>query len=135
MKLLSWNIRGCNNPLKKQLLKRKIQLENPAILFRQETKCSSEDMESLCKRIWKGAKIVVNDAAGAVAGISMLWNPNLVSITNTCATRYLISAWFHILRTEVRGVVSNAYGPFKKKQKGSFLEDIHNTKDWIGHEH
>ena len=107
-------------------------MENPAILFLQETKCSSEDMESLGKRFWKGARVVTTDATGVARGIKFLWNPNLVSIMNTCATRHLISAQFHILGFEVKGVVSNVYDPFQPSQKASFLEEIRHTKEWIG---
>lgn len=91
MKLLSWNIRGCNSPHKKRLLKRKIIMENPAILFLQETKCSSEEMERSRKRFWKGARVAAIDVVGVAGGIGMLWNPNLVSISKICATQFLIS--------------------------------------------
>ena len=97
MKLISWNIRGCNSPLKKRLLKRKISMEKPTIVFLQETKCSSEEMEKSTRRIWKGAQVAAIDVDGAAGGLGLLWNPNLVSISNICATRLIISAQFHIL--------------------------------------
>ena len=97
MKLISWNIRGCNSPLKKRLLKQKISMDKPTIVFLQETKCSSEEMEKSTRRIWKGAQVMAIDADGAVGGLGLLWNPNLVSISNICATRLIISAQFHIL--------------------------------------
>ena len=78
---------------------------------------------------------MATNAAGVAGGIKLLWNPNLVSIMNACAMRHLISAWFHILGTEVKGVVSNVYGPFQPSQKASFLEEIRHTKEWIGQEH
>lgn len=72
MKLLSWNIRGCNSPIKKKLLKRKIQMESPTILFLQETKCSSEEMEILGKRFSKGARVAATDASCATGGLGVL---------------------------------------------------------------
>ena len=65
----------------------------------------------------------------------MLWNPNMVSITNICASRHLISTQFHILRTTIEGVITNVYGPFQLAQKPTFLEEIHNTKEWVGREY
>ena len=124
MKLLSWNIRGYNNPLKKRLLKRKIQMENPALLFLQETKCNSEEMDILGRHFWKDARIVATDTIGVAGGLGVLWNPNLVSITNLCATRYMISSWFQVLGTIVRGVITNVYGPFQPSHKLAFLEEI-----------
>ena len=128
MKLLSWNIQGCNNPLKKRLLKRKIQMENLGILFLQETKCSSEELESIGMRFWKGARIVETDATGAAGGIGLLWNPNVVSITNINTTRHIISTQFHILGTVVKGVITNIYGPFQLAPKQAFLDEIHDME-------
>ena len=51
MNIVSWNIRGCNSPLNKRLLKRKIEKENPTIVFLQETKCGSEEMIKIAKRV------------------------------------------------------------------------------------
>lgn len=51
MKTVSWNIRGCNSPLKKQLSKRKINKEKLTIVFLQETKCRSEEMIKITKRV------------------------------------------------------------------------------------
>ena len=57
----------------------------------------------------------------------MLWNPNLVIITNLSATRHLISTQFHILGTAVKGVITNVYDPLQPSQKATFLEEIHHT--------
>ena len=111
MKLLSWNIRGCNSPLKKRLLKRKIDKEKPAIVFLQETKCESEEMTKISKRVWKGAMVVARDAEGAAGGLALMWNPNLVSLYKLCSTSFSISGRFQILGTNIR-VVTNVYGPF-----------------------
>ena len=135
MKLLSWNIRGCNNPLKKRLLKRKIQMENPAILFLQETKCNSEEMDILGRHFWKDARIVATHAIGAAGGLGVLWNPNLVSITNLYATRYMISTRFHVLGTTVRGVITNVYGLFQSNHKLAFPEEICSIEEWVGKEY
>lgn len=78
---------------------------------------------------------MTTDAVGAVGGLGMLWNPNLVNIMNLCSTRHFISAWFHIIGIEVKGVVTNVYGPFQPSQKASFLEETHHTKEWVGQEH
>ena len=121
MKLLSWNIRGCNNPLKKRLLKRKIQMENLAILFLQETKCSSEELEGMGRRFWKGARIVAIDAEGAAGGIGLIWNLNVVSLTNINTTRHMILPWFHILGTVIKGVLTNVYGPLQLAPKQVFF--------------
>ena len=87
MKLISWNVTGYNSQLKKRLLRRKIQMDKPTILFLQETKCSSKDLGNFGKRFWKGVEIMALDVFGATSGLGLLWNPNLVSITNFVASR------------------------------------------------
>ena len=51
------------------------------------------------------------DANGAIGGLGILWNPILVSIHNFAASRNMLSAYFHILGTFVRGVITNVYAP------------------------
>ena len=135
MKLISWNIRGCNSPLKKRLLKRKIDKEKPTIVFLQETKCSSEEMTKISKRVWKGSKVVARDAKGAVGGLSLVWNPNLVSISNPCSTSFSISRRFQILGSNIKGVVTNVYGPFQPSKRSSFLSNLGSLKEWVDDAH
>ena len=86
MSLISWNVRGSNNQLKKRLLKRKIKLEKSAIVFLQETKCSGEELRNYSKIFWKGAETMSLDANGSTGGLGILWNPNHISLTNFVAS-------------------------------------------------
>ena len=131
MKVVSWNIRGCNNPLKKRLLKRKIDKEEPAIVLLQETKCGSEEMTKISKRVWKGTMVAAHDAEGAAGGLALMWNPNLVSLHNICSTSFSIFGRFQILGTNIQGVVTNVYGPFQTCKKVAFLANLGSLKEWV----
>ena len=72
-------------------------MESLAILFLQETKCSSEDLDIFGRQFWKGARVVAIDVVGSSGGLWILWNPNMVSLTNIFSSRHLISACLHIL--------------------------------------
>ena len=72
MKIISWNIRGCNHPRKWKTLARNIKQEKPDILFLQETKCNSELMEKIRDRIWKGSRAMALDAVGMDGGSAIL---------------------------------------------------------------
>lgn len=61
--------------------------------------------------------MAATDAVGVAGGIILLYNSNLISISNICAMCLLISTQFHILGMEVKGVVSNVYGPFQPSKK------------------
>lgn len=129
MKILSWTIRGCNNPLKKKFLKRMIDKEKPALVFLQETKCGSEEMTKISKQVWKGAMVVARDVEGVVGGLALMWNPNLVSISNLYSTSFSISRRFQILGSNILGVVTNIYGPFQPSKNSSFLSNLGSLKE------
>jgi len=124
MKIISWNVRDYNNKLKKRLLRRKIEMEKPIILFLQETKCSSEDLGNFGKRFWKGAEVMELDMTGATGGLGLLWSPKLLSMTNFVASRYMLSTCFDVLGISIRGVITNVYGPFQLAHKPTFLEEM-----------
>ena len=81
MKIVSWNIRGCNHPMKWNTLSRKVKQDMLDIIFLQETKCSTEGMEIIRDKIWKGSSIMALDANGKAGGITILWKPNVVYLT------------------------------------------------------
>ena len=64
MKIISWNIRGCNHPRNIKTLSRKMKQEKPDLLFLQETKCSFEFLMRISQRIWKGSSVMAMDAKG-----------------------------------------------------------------------
>ena len=114
MQITTWNIRGCNNVVKKRLLKRRIEKENSGIVFLQETKCSGEDLAKISQNVWKGSETIAIDAIGTTGGLGILWNPRVVTLSNFFSTNCSISADFHILGTKVRGIITNVYGPPKE---------------------
>ena len=110
-------------------------MEKPIIVFLHETKCSSEEMDKISMRVWKGAMVVARDAEGAAGGFSLLWNPNLVSISNLCTTSFSIFGRFHILGSDIKGVVTNVYGPFQPSKKLAFLSNLGSLKEWVDNDH
>lgn len=110
-------------------------MERPAILFLQESKCSSEDLETFGRQFWEGTKVVVVDAVGLMGGLGLQWNLNLLSLTNLITFCHLILACFHILGITVNGVITNVYGPFQLTQKPTVLEELQSLREWVGKEH
>ena len=83
-------------------------------------------MKSLGKRLWKGAKVVATDVASAVGGIRMLWNLNLVIITNTCAMHHYRADGCNRVKRAVQGSSDNAtkvvlHHTFKHDRRGKCL--------------
>ena len=76
MKLLSWNIRGLNNPQKQYAIKHLIAQEKIDCVLIQETKMSSSNFDKIAGYIWPGAGYLHRDSDGASGGIATMWNLN-----------------------------------------------------------
>ena len=76
MKLLSWNIRGLNNPQKQYAIKLLIVQEKLDCVLIQETKMSSSSFDKIANYIWPGAGYIHRSLDGASGGIATMWNLN-----------------------------------------------------------
>ena len=112
-------------------------MEKPGVVFLQETKCSEIYLKSIGGKAWKGCEIVAVDAIKADGCIGILWNLKEVFLYNFSKTQYSLSASFHIIGTDIRGFLTNVYGPPRAEQKVHFLDSLRmiNTltegKTWI----
>ena len=129
MKIISWNIRGCNSPLKTRILKRKIEVEQPWIILLQETKCSGEVLEKIARKAWPRCKRMAINASGSAGGLGILWNPNLVSLYGFRSTCFSMSCFYKIIGTSQVGFLSNVYRPSQSSRKLEFLDSLHGLKE------
>eukprot|EP00253_Pinus_taeda_P006105 PITA_06105 len=112
--------------------------EKPAIVFLQETKCSSTTIDRFSNKAWAGSSSISVDASGASGGLSILWNPQIVSLDNFHAMQHLIQATFHLVGTQIHGHLTNVYFPQSIQQKLNLLETISLLNEqrrfplWIG---
>ena len=132
MKIISWNIRGCKSPLKIRILKRKIEVEQPWIIFLQETKCSGEELEKVARKAWPRCNRMATDANGSAGGLGILWNPQLVSLQNFRSTHFSISGSFQIVGAHQIGFLSNVYGLSQSSLKTEFIASLHVLKEETG---
>eukprot|EP00253_Pinus_taeda_P028403 PITA_28403 len=109
MKLISWNIIGLNSPRKGRLLKNMIMQEKPQVLFLQETKCNSNVLDKIVSKVWPGGLCVALDSDGASGGLAILWDNRTIQLNNVHANKNFIQAKFHILGTNLHGLLTNVY--------------------------
>jgi exonuclease III len=131
MKIISWNVRGLNNPRKQRCLKTLIDDEKPSIMMIQETKCNSITMEKLATKCWKGCNAIAVDVEGASGGLAILWNPNEIFLSHFFTTRHTISAKFQPIGSEQTGYITNVYGPQTPQDKLSFLQTLYHLNPLI----
>lgn len=124
MKLISWNMRGLNSPSKHRMLKIMIQLEKPSVVFLQETKSTNVILEKILCKAWPGSRSTSVDGLGASGGLAIVWNPQSITLQDFHASRNFIQASFHILGTEIHGLLTNTYFPQDLHHKLEVLEAL-----------
>lgn len=78
MKIISWNIRGLNNPHKKDMVRNMIRANKSDIVLLQENKMPKYKVESLF--FFSNGKILGGDADGASGGMSFIWNSKNIQL-------------------------------------------------------
>ncbi|KAK9732856.1 hypothetical protein RND81_04G027300 [Saponaria officinalis] len=90
MKICSWNVRGCNDPLKLQDVCNFIRRENMDVFGVLETRIKEKKALKLAGSRFKAFGFLANYAYHRNGRIWVLWNPCTVSITSMCAqSQYL----------------------------------------------
>ena len=69
MKIVSWNCRGLGSNLKKEEVKKLIQVEKPSILMPQETKMRENETLKDLKKIWNNCDVHPVSLREALGGI------------------------------------------------------------------
>ena len=131
MKTVTWNIRGLHIPQKAKILRKNIHRTNPIVVFLQETKCPTNQLQEISKKIWRGSEGMGIDARGYAGGLGILWDPNRVILSSFNGNRRFISAEFRIIGFSVSGVLTNVYGPQNPCDKIDFINTLRSINDWI----
>lgn len=133
MKITSWNIRGLNSLNKQRLLKRKLQQEKPDIMFIQETKCTSVQLEAISRKLGNSIKYIDSASHGWEGGIATIWDSRTVEITSMEATRSYIATEFQLTGNSETYLCINVYGPQRLEDKASFLRMLTKLKQRYQH--
>jgi exonuclease III len=111
--------------------------EQPEVLFLQETKCSSEDIDKLIPKCWKQGAAMSIDATGTAGGLTIMWNTNAIILENFSATKWAIKADYRLIGSNKPGHLINVYGPASPRDKQDFLRSLSQAsshthyKNWI----
>ena len=105
-----------------KILRQKIKMTNPAIIFLQETKCLDNYIQDLRGKIWAICEIMGIDSRCFYGGLCILWDPSQVSHTDFQGTRNSLSTNFKVVGVPISRLITNVYGPQKAGDKRSFLK-------------
>eukprot|EP00253_Pinus_taeda_P028760 PITA_28760 len=124
MKIISWNARGLNSQAKHRILKRKIQLYRPEIMFLQETKCSSSSINSLCRKLGRNIEVLEIEIQGREGGLATIWDIKEIQMLSAEANKHFLAVDFQPIDNSGSFLCINIYSPQKLEDKINFLNAL-----------
>lgn len=88
MSFIAWSCRGLGNPMTIASLKDLVRHNSPSLVFLIETKCNSESMKRIQRRIGFENGVWV-DPTGRAGGLAMLWKKDIDVKLRSMGSRYI----------------------------------------------
>ena len=125
IKILSWNVRGVNNPDKRKIIKNFLRTHRVDLVCLQETKV--QEMNNVMAPSlgvghflnWKAL-----NAEGSTGGILLLWDKRRISMVDSVARSFSVLCLFRMVEDGYQWVFSGVYGSVKKSIRESFWEEL-----------
>jgi exonuclease III len=124
MKIITWNIRGLNNPRKQRILTNRLRKEQPDLCFIQETKCTVDRIEKISKKQWSEYNVLVVEGQQMVGSILTLWNPHSLTVLAAKEMRHTLSVNMQIIGNTKVIICTNVYVPQRLEEKRRMLLDL-----------
>ncbi|GLT98630.1 hypothetical protein SLE2022_161270 [Rubroshorea leprosula] len=125
MKVLSLNVKGLGNMVKRRELGRLVRVEKPNLLFLQETKLEGVE-ECLCKKLWYSDDFDWNmkSSVGASGGLICMWDKSFfVKLGEFTGDGYLGIKGQWGVKKDVCFFV-NIYAPNDRKKKATLWDEL-----------
>ena len=123
--ILSWNVRGLNDPHRQDTVHEIIAASSCHVVCLQETKL--DDIDQFTAAYLGGYRLksfAQRPADGTRGGILMLWDDNVVQVSNIVATEFCLSATILIRQTGVSFKITSVYGPTAYARKDDFFAEL-----------
>lgn len=123
MKFLTWNVRGCNAPDKRRLVKRGFDQVKLEVICIQETKLGREAAAYIfgVRQKWSGHFV---DSDGASGGLGILWNPLAIHVEVVSSSKYWQMVKVISKTMNFSCFLVNVYGPTLAIEKCKLWEDV-----------
>ena len=125
IKILSWNVRGVNDPVKRSVIKGFLRSNRVDLVCFQETKVQQMNV-GMVRSLGVGRYLnwIALDAEGSAGGILLLWDKRRISLEDSVAGSFSVSCQFRMVEDGFQWVFSGVYGPIKKRYRESFWEEL-----------
>ena len=88
MKFDFWNCIGLGSRVKKEEVRKLLQIKKPSVLMLQETKMRDLEILQEFQKNWKKGEVKVVSSRGALGGIGTFWNAEEFNLRDQEKTRF-----------------------------------------------
>ena len=134
IKILSWNVRGANNPEKRKVIKQFIRDQRVDLVCLQETKVQNMNMQ-LARSLGVGrfSEWVAVDASGSAGGILLIWDKRILEVNETVCGSFTASCSFRNVEDGFHWIFTGVYGPGLSSLKEEMWEELGSVRGlWDG---
>ncbi|RVW43483.1 hypothetical protein CK203_095333 [Vitis vinifera] len=125
LRILSWNVRGVNDRLKRKIIKSVIRSQKVDLFCLQETKVqvmSDEMVRSLGTGRYLDWKML--NAKGTAGGVIICWDKRSLEILGVEEGQFSISCRFRNEGDGAIWVFTGVYGPFSREDREGFMGEL-----------
>ena len=128
MKLLSWNVRGLGNSVKRRWVKLLLKDRKIDFVFFQETK-KSEVTPDFVKSLWPvdEMEFMVVNSEGRAGGLLCIWKPTVFKLSQCCSTRHC-SVLSGTLLPNLICVLVNVHAPNEVNERSRFWNVLYGLR-------
>ena len=121
VKILSWNVRGVNDPEKRKVIRNFIRTQRVDLVCLQETKIQGMN-KAYVHSIGVGRFLdwKALDAEGTAGGILVFWDKRRLSLVESKYGSYSFSCLFRMVDDDFQWMFTGVYGPIARSFKNSF---------------
>ena len=129
IKIISWNVRGVNDPDKRKVIKNFLRSYRADIVCLQETKVQEMSVK-LARGLGAGRNLNWKElnAEGSAGGILLLWDNSHISLVDYVVGSYSVTCLFRMTEDGFLWAFSGVYGPVENSFRESFWEELGSIK-------
>ena len=129
LKLFSWNVRGANNPYKRNVIRNFIRSQRVDLVCLQETKI--QEMSSACARsfgVGRFSEWKVVEAEGTAGGIIVFWDKRKLDFVEVETGLFSVTCMFKNVEDGFQWAFTGVYGPVERCKREMFWEELGSLK-------
>uniref|UniRef100_A0A2N9FRJ8 Reverse transcriptase domain-containing protein n=1 Tax=Fagus sylvatica TaxID=28930 RepID=A0A2N9FRJ8_FAGSY len=136
LRFISWNVRGLNNPRKREVMKNLLREWQCDMVCLQETKLASLDFR-MVRSLWGHQHVdwVALNATNSVGGIVLMWDTRVVEKVDAAVGQYSVSCYWHGQRWALPWCIVGDFNAIRNPSERlgcqSFSPSMHSFSDWI----